>query len=98
MCAAASKVVSSETGGSEAAAPTNSMLDGVIVLEDGLALEHGDHVAPLEIAWRLQGLAGPVVAAMGGISSGRIVCDGPDAPGWWNELAGPGRALVGGCL
>src|SRR5687767_15764804 len=62
MCAAASKVVSSETGASEAAAP-NAMLDGVIVLEDGLALEHGEHVAPLRVAWRLQGLAGPVVAA-----------------------------------
>jgi len=92
MCAAASKVVASETGASEAAAP-NAVVDGVIVLEDGLALTHGGRVAPLAIAWRLQGLAGPVVAAMGGISSGRIVCDGPDAPGWWNELAGPGRAL-----
>jgi homoserine O-acetyltransferase len=30
---------------------------------------------------------------MGGISSGRIVADADDAPGWWSAIAGPGRPL-----
>jgi len=92
MSAAAPEAVSLLSRSPEAPA-RHGLRDGVIVLEDGLVLEHGGRVAPLCIAWRLQGLAGPVVAAMGGISSGRIVCDGEDAPGWWSEIAGPGRAL-----
>jgi homoserine O-acetyltransferase len=92
MFAAAPEDISPEPCLPEAAARPD-VCDGVIVLEDGLALEHGGRVAPLSIAWRLQGLAGPVVAAMGGISSGRIVCDGEDASGWWRDIAGPGRAL-----
>lgn len=67
--------------------------DGVLVAEEGCPLEHGGRIAPLAIAWRLHGGSGPVVAAMGGISSGRMVCDADGVPGWWGEIAGPGRAL-----
>jgi homoserine O-acetyltransferase len=47
------------------------------------------------VAWRLVGPPGaPVVAALGGISADREVCDPEDpARGWWRELAGPGRPL-----
>jgi homoserine O-acetyltransferase len=67
--------------------------DGVLVVEEGCDLEHGGRVAPLAVAWRLHGESGPVVAAMGGISSGRMVCDADGVAGWWSEIAGPGRAL-----
>jgi len=47
------------------------------------------------VAWRLVGPPGaPVVAALGGISAGREVCDPEDpARGWWREIAGPGLPL-----
>ena len=67
--------------------------DGVVVLEQGLPLEHGGSLAPASIAWRLQGDSGPVVVAMGGISSGRLVCDGAEVPGWWTGVAGPRLGL-----
>ena len=67
--------------------------DGVFTLEEGIELTHGGRIAPLSIAWRLTGDAGPVVAVMGGISSGRIVCDDESITGWWSEIAGPGLAL-----
>ncbi len=37
----------------------------------------------------------PVVVALGGISATRHVCANADddTPGWWEEIAGPGRAL-----
>jgi homoserine O-acetyltransferase/O-succinyltransferase len=67
--------------------------EGVLQVEEGCALEHGGRVAPLAVAWRLHGESGPIVAAMGGISAGRMVCDVDRVPGWWGEIAGPGRAL-----
>jgi homoserine O-acetyltransferase len=68
--------------------------DGAIDLADGLSLHHGGRIAPVRVAWRLTGRAGaPVVAVMGGISAGRIVCDRDSERGWWGEIAGPGRAL-----
>ena len=82
-----------DSDASHATATQPGVRDGVIVLEEGLPLTHGGRVAPLSIAWRLQGQTGPVVAAMGGISSGRVVCDGADARGWWNGIAGPGLGL-----
>jgi homoserine O-acetyltransferase/O-succinyltransferase len=67
--------------------------EGLLQVEEGWGLEHGGRVAPLAVAWRLHGESGPVVAAMGGISAGRMVCDVDGVPGWWGEIAGPGRAL-----
>jgi homoserine O-acetyltransferase len=38
--------------------------------------------------------SGPVVVVLGGISGNRFVGRGPDGgPGWWQGLAGPGRAI-----
>jgi homoserine O-acetyltransferase len=51
---------------------------------------------PAELRFELQGNpAGPTVVALGGISAGRHVCahDGDTSPGWWEGVAGPGRAL-----
>lgn len=47
------------------------------------------------VAWRLVGPPGaPVVAALGGISAGRTVCDLDEpASGWWSQIAGPGLPL-----
>jgi homoserine O-acetyltransferase len=69
--------------------------EDVLALPQGLALHFGGRLARLEVAWRLAGARGaPVVAALGGISAGREVFSlRPDAPGWWEEAVGPGRAL-----
>lgn len=68
--------------------------EGVLELAGGISLHHGGHIASVRLAWRLQGRAGaPVVAAMGGISSGRAVCDRDGEPGWWRGIAGPDCAL-----
>jgi homoserine O-acetyltransferase len=57
---------------------------------------HGDgRLERVVVAWRLVGPPGaPVVAALGGISAGRVTCD-LEAParGWWRELVGPGLPL-----
>lgn len=39
--------------------------------------------------------AAPVIVVLGGISSNRHVCAhrGDPSPGWWDDVAGPGRAL-----
>lgn len=69
--------------------------EGVLRLDEGLALYHGGTVSPLQLAWRLAGAPGaPVVVALGGISAHRRVFDAahPKA-GWWCELAGPGKPL-----
>lgn len=66
--------------------------DGVLSLPGRFALHFGGELEEVELAWRLVGEQGPVVAALGGISAGRFVCE--DAPaGWWRGIVGPGRAL-----
>ncbi len=47
---------------------------------------------PFEITGRP---GAPVIVVLGGISADRHVCAGTDNPdpGWWESLAGPGRAL-----
>ena len=69
--------------------------EGVLVLDGPFALHFGGALPRVEVAYRLAGAAGaPVVAALGGISAGRCVHDlGQGAPGWWDEIAGPGRPL-----
>jgi homoserine O-acetyltransferase len=57
-----------------------------------IASEQSLECPPYEIT----GPAGaPVVVALGGISATRHVCAHPDdtTPGWWDEIAGPARAL-----
>ncbi|HEY7928746.1 MAG TPA: homoserine O-succinyltransferase [Steroidobacteraceae bacterium] len=69
--------------------------DDVLHWQRPLALHHGGTIARARLAWRLAGAdEAPVVVALGGISAHRRVYDAQDArAGWWNEVAGPGRAL-----
>jgi homoserine O-acetyltransferase len=68
--------------------------EGVLAL-GGFDLHFGGQLDRVEIAYRLAGAAdAPVVLALGGISAGREVFSlQPEAPGWWEEAIGPGRAL-----
>jgi homoserine O-acetyltransferase len=69
--------------------------DDVLELSGPFALHLGGTLSRVEVAYRLTGAAGaPVVAVLGGISAGRKVCQTDDgAPGWWDEIAGRGKAL-----
>lgn len=61
-----------------------------------LAPRHGRGPRTVTLHWQLVGPAGaPVIVALGGISADRQVCaPAPHAaPGWWEDLAGAGRAL-----
>ena len=56
------------------------------------------HVAengtPVTVAGRITGPTGaPVIGILGGISSGRNVCDGDAEAGWWRDFAGPGKPV-----
>lgn len=79
---------------STAVPPTYEWRDDVHVLADGLDLHFGGRLGRVEVAYRLAGAQGaPVVAVLGGISAGRNVFGPEDAPGWWQDAIGPGRAL-----
>lgn len=69
--------------------------DGICPLGGPVRLRHGGTLPRVEVAYRLVGApAAPVVAVLGGISSGRILF--PARPGevaWWEEMIGPGRPL-----
>jgi homoserine O-acetyltransferase len=69
--------------------------DEVLALPGTLDLHFGGRLGSVEVAWRLAGARGaPVVAVLGGISAGRDSFSlRPEAPGWWQEAVGPGRAL-----
>jgi homoserine O-acetyltransferase len=69
--------------------------EDVLELPGPLALHFGGRLHDVELAYRLAGARGaPVVAVLGGISAGRDVYSlRPEAPGWWEEAVGPGRAL-----
>ena len=73
----------------------DSMREGVLQLETPLPLHFGARLENVRIAWRLIGNPeAPVVAALGGISAGRVVTDvGTVGKGWWSEVIGPGKAL-----
>lgn len=66
--------------------------EGILELPGTLHLHFGGQLENVRIAWRLTGDAGPVVAALGGISAGRLVANGA-VKGWWGEVVGPGGAL-----
>jgi homoserine O-acetyltransferase/O-succinyltransferase len=72
-----------------------SVREGVLQLEKPLPLHYGGRLEQVRIAWRVTGnIDGPLVAALGGISAGRLVADvGTSEKGWWSEVIGPGRAL-----
>ena len=69
--------------------------EAVHELPGGLDLHFGGRLDRVELAYRLAGAGGaPVVAVLGGISAGRNVFSlQADAPGWWEDAIGPGRAL-----
>lgn len=68
--------------------------EGVLTLADAMPLHFGGRLDRPVVAWRLTGPAqAPVIVALGGISSGRIVADAGGEKGWWSEIAGVGRAL-----
>jgi homoserine O-acetyltransferase len=70
--------------------------EGILVLDRApFPLHLGGELPRVEIAYRIAGAEGaPVVAVLGGISAGRNVFKVRDGvPGWWDEIAGPGKAL-----
>ena len=69
--------------------------EGVYGVTEAFRLYFGGRLDGIEIAFRLAGRAGaPVVAALGGISAGReVFALRAGEPGWWDEIAGPGKAL-----
>jgi homoserine O-acetyltransferase len=68
---------------------------GVLRLPGRFALERGAYIEDARIGYEIAGRCGPVVIVLGGISAGRHVTAHAGDPrrGWWEELAGPGRAL-----
>jgi homoserine O-acetyltransferase len=75
--------------------PATPVREGILQLDQPLALHLGGRLDNVRIAWRVTGNPhGPLVAALGGISAGRAVADiGTSAKGWWCEVIGPGKAL-----
>ena len=63
--------------------------------EGPVALAYGGTLPSVDLAYRLAGRRdAPVVAVLGGISSGRHVFGYEGEPeGWWQDSIGPGRAL-----
>ncbi len=74
--------------------------EGILVLEQPFPLFHGGELPRVEIAYRLAGARDmPVVAVLGGISAGRNVFRVREGvAGWWDEIAGPGKALDTGAF
>lgn len=80
------------TSAEDAAPQSPPVREGVLSLPGMLRLHCGGQLDGVQVAWRLAGSGGPLVAALGGISAGRYVTG--DAPkGWWSDVVGPGRAL-----
>jgi homoserine O-acetyltransferase len=75
--------------------PVTPMREGILQLDQPLALHYGGRLDGVRVAWRLTGNPeGPIVAALGGISAGRVVADiGTSQKGWWCEVIGTGKAL-----
>ena len=75
--------------------PGYACVEGILALEQPFPLHYGGELPCVEIAYRLAGAANaPVIAVLGGISAGRNVFRvRRGVPGWWDEIAGPGKAL-----
>lgn len=75
--------------------PVTPVREGILQLDQPLALHLGGRLDSVRVAWRVTGNPhGPMVAALGGISAGRAVADlGTSQKGWWCEVIGPGKAL-----
>jgi homoserine O-acetyltransferase len=69
-------------------------VEGILGLESPMSLAHGGSLPEVDLAYRLAGPENsPVVLCMGGISADRFVSADEINPGWWQEYAGPGRAI-----
>ena len=56
--------------------------------------QHAETTRDVRVRWSLQGAAGaPVLIVQGGISADRHVAADGARNGWWETIAGPGRAL-----
>ncbi len=67
--------------------------EGILELPQTFSLFFGGQLSGVRVAWRLVGESGPVVAALGGISAGRIVATTATEKGWWADIVGPGAPL-----
>jgi homoserine O-acetyltransferase/O-succinyltransferase len=76
----------------DAAGEVSSVREGVLSVPGTLALHFGARLDGVQIAWRLVGARGPIVAALGGISAGRLVT-GTNPKGWWADVVKPKGAL-----
>jgi len=76
-------------------APVPAVREGILTLSAPLPLALGGRLESVKVAWRLTGRADrPLVAALGGISAGRVVADiGTAQKGWWGDIIGSGKAL-----
>jgi homoserine O-acetyltransferase len=79
----------------DSAGATSCAREGIVVLRETFPLHYGGRLDGVQIAWRLVGERGPVVAALGGISAGRYVT-GESPKGWWADVVGPDGALDSG--
>jgi homoserine O-acetyltransferase len=71
-------------------------LRGEIRTGKAFRLDCGETLSSPQIAYELTGPEGaPVLAALGGISATRHVASSAEfpEPGWWEDFAGPGKAL-----
>lgn len=91
-------IASTRSGASSAQANapdagTIACREGIFTLTSALPLHFGGELSDVHVAWRLVGDRGPVVAALGGISAGRLVTTSAQDQGWWSEIVGPDAAL-----
>lgn len=73
-----------------------SAIRGEIRVGHTFKLKRGGSLPSPQIGYELTGPEnGPVLVAMGGISATRHVCASVEfpEPGWWEDFAGPGKAL-----
>ena len=69
---------------------------GTVIIETPGPLEFGGHLGRHEVGFRIYGDPElPLVVALGGISAGRHIMASTEdhRRGWWDELAGAGRAI-----
>jgi len=74
---------------------TGDVSEGEFVLPGAFALHHGGQLENVRIAWRLVGPAdAPLIVVAGGISGHRrVFAEQDDGSAWWQDIAGPGRAM-----
>jgi homoserine O-acetyltransferase len=90
-----SDLVNSASHGLKTIGTPAFLREGILELPAPFPLHHGGQLLAPRLAWRLAGDPRlPMVVAIGGISGHRRVFDETQPrAAWWNEVAGPGRAL-----